>query len=292
MPLITLNFTGDMIKHIVKFPDLRSVKQKRHTMKHLFGKLFSYIILSLLLLFSGYHTLTAQSSNHEKKWNFLTDIYLMFPYMDGETGIGESLIIPIDANPGDIFSNLQMGAMLYLEAKTDKWAITSDLVYMKLNQEVTPGTIVNSGSVTARQLIWEAAGLYRITSFLEAGVGGRLNYLDMGIDVVKNVFPAGTEDVTGEKSKTWFDPVLIARFTTDIKDKWLFQFRGDIGGFGVGSDLTWQLHATAGYRFTKLFQMSLGYRILSTDYRVGEEPTEFLFDVNEFGPEIRFGFNF
>jgi len=85
---------------------------------------------------------------------------------------------------------------------------------------------------------------------------------------------------------------VIARFTTDIKDKWLFQFRGDIGGFGVGSDLTWQLHATAGYRFTKLFQMSLGYRILSTDYRVGEEPTEFLFDVNEFGPEIRFGFNF
>jgi hypothetical protein len=38
--------------------------------------------------------------------------------------------------------------------------------------------------------------------------------------------------------------------------------------------------------------MSLGYRILSTDYMAGEEPEEFLFDVNEFGPEIRFGFNF
>jgi len=115
---------------------------------------------------------------------------------------------------------------------------------------------------------------------------------ETGIDIRRNVIPSGTEEVKGEKSKTWYDPVVIARFTTDIKDKWLFQFRGDIGGFGVGSDLTWQLHATAGYRFTKLFQMSLGYRILSTDYRVGEEPTEFLFDVNEFGPEIRFGFNF
>ena len=88
-------------------------------------------------------------------------MYLMFPYMDGETGIGESLILPVEANPGDIFSSLQMGAMMYLEAKTDKWAITSDLVYMKLNQEVTPGTIVNSGDVTAKQLIWEAAGIYR-----------------------------------------------------------------------------------------------------------------------------------
>ncbi|MCK7541720.1 MAG: hypothetical protein MZV63_67945 [Marinilabiliales bacterium] len=64
-----------------------------------------------------------------------------------------------------------------------KRAITSDLVYMNLNQEVTPGTIVNSGDVTAKQLIWEAAGLYRITPFLEAGVGGRLNYLEIGIDV-------------------------------------------------------------------------------------------------------------
>jgi len=261
-------------------------------MNHLSGKLRSSLSYSLLLFFIGYCSLAAQSPASEKKWNFLTDVYLMFPYMDGETGIGESLILPVEANPGDIFSKLKMGAMLYLEAKTDKWAITSDLVYMKLNQEVTPGTIVISGDVTAKQLIWEAAGLYRITSFLEAGVGGRLNYLEMGIDVRRNGIDLGTEEVTGEKSKTWYDPVVIARLTTDINDKWLFQFRGDIGGFGIGSDLTWQLHATAGYRFTKLFQISLGYRILSTDYRSGEEPKEFLFNVNEFGPEIRFGFNF
>jgi len=261
-------------------------------MNHLSGKLCSFLSWSLLLFFTGYNSLAAQSQASDKKWDFLADLYLMFPYMGGETGVGESLILPVEANPGDIFSKLKMGAMLYLEANTDKWAITSDLVYMKLNQEVTPGIIVISGDVTAKQLIWEAAGLYRITSFLEAGVGGRLNYLEMGIDVRRNGIDLGTEEVTGEKSKTWYDPVVIARLTTDINDKWLFQFRGDIGGFGIGSDLTWQLHATAGYRFTKLFQISLGYRILSTDYRSGEEPKEFLFNVNEFGPEIRFGFNF
>jgi hypothetical protein len=283
---------NNMIKHIEKFGNFVSGTYKRHTMIHSIRQLFFSIFWSLLQLFIGYHPLNAQSSMSEKKWNFLTDVYLMFPYMDGETGIGESLILPVDANPGDIFSKLKMGAMLYFEAKTDKWAVTSDLVYMNLNQEVTPGTILNSGDVTAKQLIWEAAGLYRITSFLEAGLGGRLNYLETGMDVRRNVLPAGTEEVTGHQSKTWYDPVLIARFTTDIKNKWLFQFRGDIGGFGVGSDLTWQLHASVGYRFTKVFQMSLGYRILSTDYKTGEEPKEFLFDVNEFGPEIRFGFNF
>jgi hypothetical protein len=122
-------------------------------MVHSFRKLFSSVSWSLLLLFIGYHPLSAQSSIAEKKWNFLTDVCLMFPNIKGETGIGESLILPVDANPGDIVSKLQMGAMLYLEAKTDKWAVTSDLVYMNLNQEVTPGTFVNSGNVTAKQLI-------------------------------------------------------------------------------------------------------------------------------------------
>jgi hypothetical protein len=281
-----------MNKHMAKLPNFRSGKQRIQTMILSFRKPFAFISLSFLLLFIGYQPLTAQSPVPVKKWNFLTDVYLMFPYIDGETGIGESLILPVEANPGDIFSKLKMGAMLYLEAQTDKWAVTSDLVYMNLKQDVTPGTIVSSGNVNAKQLIWEAAGLYRIAPFLEAGVGGRLNYLETGIDVWRNVIPSGTEEVTGVKSKTWFDPVVIARLTTDINDKWLFQFRGDIGGFGVGSALTWQLHASAGYRFSKLFQMSLGYRILSTDYKAGEEPAEFIFDVNEFGPEIRFGFNF
>jgi hypothetical protein len=185
-----------------------------------------------------------------------------------------------------------MAAMFYFEANTKKWAITSDLVYMNLRQDVTPGVILYSGNVSAKQFIWEAAGLYRLTSFLEIGAGGRLNYLQTGVDVRINAFPIGTEEVTGDKSKTWYDPILIARLTADIKDKWLFQFRGDVGGFGIGSDLTWQLQGYAGYRFTKVFQLSAGYRILSTDFNYGEDRKQFIFDVNEFGPVIRIGFNF
>jgi len=258
-------------------------------------KRFVFIPKTLCLIvffFTCYNQVTAQDTARVKKWNFLADVYLMFPYMDGETGIGNNLILPVDANPGDIFSKLQMGAMVYLEAKTDKWTITSDLVYMNLNQEITPGIILYSGEVTAKQFIWEAAGFYRIFSFLEIGAGGRLNYVQTGIEARINVIPAGTEEVTGRHHKTWYDPVLITRLTTDIKDKWLFQFRGDLGGFGVGSDFTWQLQAYAGYRFTKVFQLTAGYRIISIDYISGEEPKEFIFNVDEFGPVIRLGFNF
>lgn len=249
-------------------------------------------VLFLLLSLSGITSVSAQSSEPDKRWKFLTDVYLLFPNMNGETGIGDLVSVPIDADPGDIFSKLKIGGMLYFEARTKKWAITSDLVFMNLENEVTPGTILNSGTVTANQGIWEATGLYRLTSFLEIGAGGRLNHLKTGMDVRRNVIPAGTEEVNRSNTATWYDPILITRLTADIHDKWLFQFRGDIGGFGLGSDFTWQLQAYAGYRFSKIFQLTAGYRIISIDYDKGTDAEQFVFNIDEFGPVIRLGFNF
>jgi hypothetical protein len=88
------------------------------------------------------------------------------------------------------------------------------------------------------------------------------------------------------------DPILIARLTASIREKWLFHLRGDLGGFGIGSDFTWQLEAYAGYRFSKLFQLKAGYRYISIDYDKGADEERFIFNVDEFGPEIKLGFSF
>ena len=246
----------------------------------------------LLIFLTTFNLVSAQTETPAKKWNFLTDVYLMFPYMNGETGVGNRITVPVDANPGDIFSKLKIAGMLYFEAQNHKWAITSDFIYMNLNQEVTPSKLLYSGSVSAKQLAWEPACLYRLASFLEVGAGGRLNNIQAGVDVRRNVVPAGTEEVIENGSKTWFDPILITRLSTNIKDKWLFQLRGDIGGFGVGSDFAWQLQAYAGYRFSKLFQLTAGYRYLSMDYDKGVDSERFIYNMDTFGPVVRMGFNF
>jgi hypothetical protein len=249
----------------------------------------SFLVILFVLLFQ-IQTL-AQTETPEKKWHFLTDVYLMFPNINGETGIGE-LLVPIDASAGDVFSHLKIGGMFYFEAQTSKWALTSDIVFMNLNEDITPGKIIESGEVTGKQFIWEAAALYRLAPFWEVGVGGRLNNLEVGIDANRRALPSGTEAVSGSKTATWYDPVIITRLATDINNKWLFQFRGDVGGFGIGSDITWQLGGYMGYRFTKVFQLTGGYRILSMDYNKDVKNTQFVFNVDEFGPVIRLGFNF
>jgi len=58
---------------------------------------------------------------------------------------------------------LKIGAMLYLEAPYDIWSINSELLYMNLEQEISPSTLINSGKVNAKQLGWELAGLKRVT---------------------------------------------------------------------------------------------------------------------------------
>jgi hypothetical protein len=133
-----------------------------------------------------------------------------------------------------------------------------------------------------------------VLSFWEIGAGARLNNIQTDIDVRRYVIGPGnpTEEVSESASKTWVDPIIITRLSADIKDKWLFQLRGDVGGFGVGSDLAWQVQAYAGFRFTKLFQLTAGYRILSIDYDKGEDSERFTYNVDTFGPVIRFGFNF
>jgi len=67
---------------------------------------------------------------------------------------------------------------------------------------------------------------------------------------------------------------------------------GDIGGFGIGSEFAWQWQAYAGYRFTKLFQVTAGYRRVSMDYGKGESDNRFVYDMATFGPVVRMGFSF
>ncbi|MCK5371530.1 MAG: outer membrane beta-barrel protein [Cyclobacteriaceae bacterium] len=228
------------------------------------------------------------SQEQEKaKWHYLGELYLMFPKMKGEVGIAELPPATIDADQGSIFSHLQMGAMFYLEATNDNWAISSDFIYMKLGQGVEPSQVITSGDVTMKQLAWELAGLKRITPWLDGGLGGRLVSLYTGLDL-ETIF----EPKSGSADKTWFDPVIILRSNNTVKEKWLLQLRGDIGGFGLGSDFSWQIQANVGYRFSKLFQTSLGYRYIGINYDSGEGLERFRYDVDTYGLVLRIGFNF
>jgi hypothetical protein len=259
--------------------------------------ILSFMTFFLLAL---WQPLEAQETTpvQDENWSFLLEPYLMFPNMDGTTGLGALPDVSVDASPGDIFEKLQIGFMLNAEATKGKWHVGTDLIYMKLKQDAEPGLVVANGEVTAKQFAWEVAGLYSITPWLDVGVGGLLNSLNLATDINVNAIGGGTNNRSRELSRTWLDPMLIARTGSKPGSKFIYRFRGEIGGFGIGSKFAWQLQAIAGYRFSKLFQLTGGYRFIGINYEKNNTAegilnnNRFLYNVNTFGPEIRLGFNF
>jgi hypothetical protein len=163
----------------------------------------------------------------------------MFPVMDGDIGIGQLPDAGIHANASDIFSHLKFGAMLYAEAYTNRWAFSSDIIFMDLSADIESKRGIVRGEAEMKQFVWELAGLRRLNSWLEGGIGFRLINLqsDLMMEVDATV-PGGAGARSGSISETWVDPVIIGRIKFPSGSKWLFQLRGDFGGFGIGSKFT------------------------------------------------------
>ena len=61
------------------------------------------------------------------------------------------------------------------------------------------------------------------------------------------------------------DPIVGARVLVEIDPKWTLGLRGDIGGFGAGSEFTWNIVGVVAYRAWENVDLLAGYRALSYD---------------------------
>jgi hypothetical protein len=246
----------------------------------------------VMLLLIGSSFAHAQNAP-DGRWHYLVEPYAMFPNMRGETGIGNLPPISVDEDPSDIFDKLQMGAMLYVEARNDTWTFSSDVLFMDLGADFgddDPVTLLE-GELDVSQVGWELAAMRRLTPWLELGLAATYNQVDVDLEV--NVaLPGPPTQITAGREEDWIDPTIVMRATLPINDHWFFQARGNVGGFGVGSELMWQIMADVGYRPSQKWFFTFGYRIIDIDYDSGGGPDRFVYDMQTFGPVARIGFEF
>jgi hypothetical protein len=84
-----------------------------------------------------------------------------------------------------------------------------------------------------------------------------------------------TPGPSAEKGKSWLDPLVGVRFSHAFNDRWSVVLRGDVGGFGVSSELSTNLAAVFGYRLTDAMTLRFGYRMLQMDF----DDDQFVLDV-------------
>jgi hypothetical protein len=246
------------------------------------------------ILFFSFFLLTfsrsnAQSPDSTKKYKVYLEPYLMAPALSGTVGVNNLPNTFICVPAGELFSHLQFGGMLYAEVHNNTWAFSTDFFWADLSEDASSKNGVVSGTADVKQLIWEFEALHRVKPWLEAGLGVRINSITNGLSVKSTI---GGLNKSGSKTSTWVDPLIIVRAKKWAdNNKWLFSLRADIGGFGIGSNFAWQLEPDIFFRASRLLQIGLGYRALWTDYSTGSGSDRFLYDMDEYGPVLRIGFN-
>ena len=93
---------------------------------------------------------------------------------------------------------------------------------------------------------------------------------------------------TFSRGDYWFDPYVGLRGRYNFNKVFYTGVRGEIGGFGVGSDLMWEVEGVIGINLTHCIFTEVGYRALSVDY----ENDGLLFDTITHGPQITTGITF
>jgi hypothetical protein len=86
----------------------------------------------------------------------------------------------------------------------------------------------------------------------------------------------------------WFDPYVGLRARYNFNKTYYTAVRGEIGGFGVGADVMWEVETVVGINLTRSIFTEIGYRALGANF----EENNFKFDVVTHGPQITTGITF
>ena len=226
---------------------------------------------------------TAQSTTSNDGWTFNISPYVWAASLKGSLApFPRSPTVDVNVGFKDILKNLDIAGMMYAEARYQRFAAYTDLVYTSVSADAkTPfGILFDDIDAENKIFIGTFGGSYRVVETENASLdllaGVRVWSVDTKVKLEGGLLP----DQKFQTDESWADPVIglhgIYRFDNGI---FLTSF-AHIGGFGVGSDLTWDIFGALGYQFNDSISAVAGYRHLVVDY----DHDGFVFDVKLSGP--------
>ena len=260
-------------------------------------------------------------------WTFRLTPYAWAPSVNGDVTV-RGQTVDIDMSFWDLFDSGSSKAELeslaalmgYVEARKGPWGIYGDVVWGKF--DFSGGAVTQRNPTANLSLSASAkAGLGYDITMAESGLtyevarlgaahatafdllGGARYWnqeldlslaADGSIDLDRlGLRRAGSLAVARSGTLDWVDPFVGFRVRHELSPGNELQFLGDIGGFGVGSDLTWQLFG--GYSFDfglwpSTLRGVVGYRVLAVDYSQDNAGFKNSLDLVLHGPVVGLSF--
>lgn len=216
-------------------------------------------------------------------------LYGWLQSLDGRVGAG-----PFAADVSSSFrdtidkADTVTALMGRVEVRHHGFGVFLDATYTSLGfDKVSMGPLAARADTTlfllefggAAQLAAGGEGLWA----LDALAGGRWTRIRNEVGLIGGPSATQTAD--------WVDPFIGLRLRGRFAERFEYSVRGDIGGFGIGSDFTWQAIAGIGYRFEVLGTEAtalIGYRALSQD----NGGSRFRWDMTVHGPVVGLNLRF
>jgi hypothetical protein len=202
-------------------------------------------------------------------WQFSTVGYLWMSGMKGDLGVGPN--VPpahIDLSFTDALKNLKLSFMGMAMVQKGRFVAIGDITWVKLGTSAHVGVRDPNFlevDLESRSFTGTLAAGYRIVDqgplSLDLMAGIRLSAM-----TTKLKLEGPVRSVEGKSSETWVDPIVAARLRAPLARRWNLGLYGDVGGFGVSSDVTWQLIGTVQYDLGKSTTIAAGWRHHEIDY--------------------------
>ena len=254
---------------------------KRRVDRQLHGVLGALMLLCSAAA-TGEAAAMSRADDDADTWHFAITPYLWATRMNGDVQAGPLPNASLDMKFSDILETLDFGFMTAAEARKGRWGILIDGMFMNVSDSARMSrediALTVDGDLEIKQLMLAGAVAYRVADGRNAVdvIGGvRYSAIDADGAVDARLTGAGSGVVSLSGSTDWVDPYIGVRVTVPLNGQWSMLGYADFGGFGAGSDFTWQGMIGMNYAFSGSLSVLFGYRYMKVDY----DRDDFLYDV-------------
>ena len=239
-----------------------------------------WIWLYTVLIFSGLcSNLYADEANDS--FRFELTPYLWAASIKGTIASGGEESPPIDSDY-NFFSldNLDGVASATFTARKNQWGFLFDFLYVAYEDTFLEATPLQTTPRLEGTII-EFAGAYAPTSIDNLEFIAGLRQQDITVSLASlNRKP--------EQSVIWTDPFVGIIYARPLKGNFHTSLRGDLGGFGIESDIAVNAEAMIRYQMGNTFSIKFGYRYLKVKF----DDNTFLYDISLDGFQLGLGIRF
>jgi len=192
-----------------------------------------------------------------------------------------------DVHLSDILDALDFANFAHLEVRRGKWSVFSELDFVKLSQDTEfrlrrrYPVKINADAVIKQTML--ELGAMRSFEGERVGFDALLGARYFRLDSAVNLGPLDLD-----VAKDWVDPMVGARLRFRLNERWNASLRGDLAGFGAGSELTTNAIAAVSYAISDRYDVGFGYRYMKIEYEKGDLEV----DMTTYGPIVGMAIKF